>query len=178
MVYQVTRKRGRINKVGEAYCVIFSVDTGWWCPGRTFATCCRRCVSGRPCTLMHVRPFKQHGYRWSDEAKRYFKRTASVSYVLEAFVGDRLLDIVMKRHDICVNGSMVKEGSAESCGSEAAVVERIKEVILEEDDEGAGVILRVETTEHKSVEEAGNLTLGSRSATSEGQQRTKSRLAV
>ncbi|KAL9695297.1 hypothetical protein quinque_014582 [Culex quinquefasciatus] len=27
MVYQVTRKRGRINEVGEAHCEIFSVDT-------------------------------------------------------------------------------------------------------------------------------------------------------
>ncbi|XP_038106938.1 uncharacterized protein LOC119766453 [Culex quinquefasciatus] len=55
MVYQVTRKRGRITK--EAHCEIFSVDTvtGLWCPGRTFATCRRRC------------------------AKRYFIRTASVS---------------------------------------------------------------------------------------------------
>ncbi|KAL1400722.1 hypothetical protein pipiens_007199 [Culex pipiens pipiens] len=150
MVYHVTRKRGRINKVGEAHCEIFSVDTGQH-------------------GLMHVRPFKQHGYRWSDEAKRYFNRTASVSYVSEAFVGDRLpeetsyeivLNIVMKRHDICVNGSMVKEGFAESSGSESAVVERIKEVILE--DDGEGVILRVETTEHKSVEEAGTRTLGSR----------------
>ncbi|KAL9704626.1 hypothetical protein quinque_008144 [Culex quinquefasciatus] len=81
MVYQMNRKRGRINKVGEAHCEIFSVDTvtGLWCPGRTFATCRRRCASSRPCTLMHVRPLKQHGYRWTDEAKRYFNRTASVS---------------------------------------------------------------------------------------------------
>ncbi|KAL1381832.1 hypothetical protein pipiens_013315 [Culex pipiens pipiens] len=110
---------------------------------------------------MHVRQFKQHGYRRADGAKRYFNWTASVSYVFEAFVGDRLpeessyeivLNIVMKRHDICVNGSMVKEGF------------------------GAGVV--VKAAEQKSVEEAGNRTLGSRSATSEGQQRTTSRLTV
>ncbi|KAL9699025.1 hypothetical protein quinque_002466 [Culex quinquefasciatus] len=53
----------------------------------------------------------------------------------------------MKRHDICVNGSMVKEGFAVSSGSESAVVERIKEVIKEvipeEDDEGTVVVVRV-----------------------------------
>ncbi|XP_038117972.1 uncharacterized protein LOC119769474 [Culex quinquefasciatus] len=65
MVYQVTRKRGRINKVGKrtARSSPLTPVTGWWCPGRKFATCRRRCASGRPCTLMRVRPFKQHGYR-------------------------------------------------------------------------------------------------------------------
>ncbi|KAL9699321.1 hypothetical protein quinque_002762 [Culex quinquefasciatus] len=33
---------------------------------------------------MHVRPSKQHGYRWTDEAKRYFNWTASGD------LGDRL----------------------------------------------------------------------------------------
>ncbi|KAL9698666.1 hypothetical protein quinque_002107 [Culex quinquefasciatus] len=34
---------------------------------------------------------------------------------------------VMKRHDICVNGSMVKEGFTVSSSSESAVVERMVE---------------------------------------------------
>ncbi|KAL1399532.1 hypothetical protein pipiens_008146, partial [Culex pipiens pipiens] len=189
----VVWKRGRINKVGEAHCEIFSVDTGhrlvvpWQDIRYLPQTLCFEPAFAVRCTLMHVRPFKQHGYRWTDEAKRYFNRTASASYVFEAFVGDRLpeeegcyeivLNIVMKRHDICVNGSMVKEGFAVSSGSESAVVERIKEVIPEEEDEVVGV--EAAAAEQKSsVEEAGNRTLGSRSATSEGQQRTKSRLAV
>ena len=54
------------------------------------------------------------------------------------------------------------------------IVERTKEVILEEDEEDD---LK---QQHKSVDEAtaGNRTLGSRSANSEGQQWTNSRLAV
>ncbi|XP_052562091.1 uncharacterized protein LOC128092391 [Culex pipiens pallens] len=84
----------------------------------------------------------------------------------------------MKRHDIYVNGSMVKEGFAVSSGSVSVVVERIKEDIPEKDDEGAVVVVKVEAAEQKSVEEAGNRTLRNHSTTSEGQQRTKSVLAV
>ncbi|KAL1375302.1 hypothetical protein pipiens_017562 [Culex pipiens pipiens] len=69
----------------------------------------------------------------------------------------------MKRHDIYVNGSMVKEGFAVSSGSVSVVVERIKEDIPEKDDEGAVVVVKVEAAEQKSVEEAGNRTLRSHS---------------
>ncbi|EDS37715.1 conserved hypothetical protein [Culex quinquefasciatus] len=131
MVYQVTRKRGRINK---ALCV-------------------------GPALYIDARATVQAArLPWTDEAKRYFIRTASVSYVFEAFVGDRQLkessyEIFMKRHDICVNG-MVKEGFAVSSGSVSAVVERIKEDIPEKDDEGAVVVVRVEAVEQKSVKES------------------------
>ncbi|KAL1373915.1 hypothetical protein pipiens_018376 [Culex pipiens pipiens] len=86
---------------------------------------------------------KQHGYRWTDEAKRYFNRTASVLDVFVGDLGDRLPE------ESSYEMKMMKGG----CGCVG----------------GGG---------RAKVEEAENRTLGSRSATSEGQQRTKSRLAV
>ncbi|KAL9694596.1 hypothetical protein quinque_013881 [Culex quinquefasciatus] len=107
-------------RLGEAHCEIFSVDTDHrlvvpWQDIRYLPQAL--CVE--PAFYVDARATVQ---------------AARLPVDGRTFVEDRLLEessyeIVMKRHDICVNGSMVKEGFAVSSGSESAVVERIKEVI-------------------------------------------------
>ncbi|XP_058824546.1 uncharacterized protein LOC131685101 isoform X2 [Topomyia yanbarensis] len=139
-------RRGRVLKVAEAHCEIVSVDTGhrllipWqdiryvpkqFCSPAEFAVCCK---------LMHIQPFKQHNYRWTDEAMADFNRLANSNSVFQIIVDskdiercyDVALYVVRKRYDTCVNGLMVKNGFAVSTGQESTVVERIKDVPEEE----------------------------------------------
>ncbi|XP_055525207.1 RING finger protein 17 isoform X2 [Wyeomyia smithii] len=143
----VVWKRGRIIKLGEAHCEVASVDTGhrllieWqdirympkqFCLQPEFAVCCK---------LMHVMPFKQHNYRWTQEAIADFNRLAKSNSVFQIIVDSRdserfydvALYVVKKRHDICVNGLMVKNGFAVSTGAESIIVERPKETPVVED---------------------------------------------
>ncbi|XP_053682311.1 uncharacterized protein LOC128732899 [Sabethes cyaneus] len=140
-------KRGRILKLGEAHSEIASVDTGhrllieWqdirylpkqFCTEPEFAVCCK---------LMHIQPFKQHNYRWTQEAITDFNRLAKSQSVFQIIVDSRdsercydvALYVVKKRYDICVNGLMVKNGFAVSTGSESIVVERAKEAPAADD---------------------------------------------
>lgn len=172
-------KRGRVLKIAEAHCEIASVDTGHrlmipWLDIRyvpkqftqqpEFAVCCK---------LMHIQPFKQHSYRWTEEATREFNRIANSSSVFQIIVGSReeerfydvALYIVKKYNDICVNGLMVKNGLAVSTGSESAVVERSKVVL--EDQQPA---FEATGGGSSSTKITANRTIGSKSSTSEKRQ--------
>ncbi|XP_065077075.1 tudor domain-containing protein 6-like [Ochlerotatus camptorhynchus] len=138
-------KRGRIVKVGEGKCEVYSVDTGhrltigWenireisgpFSSPPAFAVCCK---------LMHIEPFKQHMCRWTAEAIEYFNGIARTLSVFQVIVGglvadcyDVVLHIVKRRYDVCVNGLMVKNGFAVSTGEESSTVERVKEVPTED----------------------------------------------
>ncbi|XP_058443250.1 RING finger protein 17 isoform X2 [Malaya genurostris] len=156
-------RRGRVLKLGEAHCEIVSVDTGhrllipWqdiryipkqFCTQAEFVVCCK---------LLHIQPFKQYNYRWTDEAIADFNRLANSNSVFQIIVDNRDVDlsydvvlyIVRKRYDTCVNALMVKNGFAVSTGSESIVVERAKDV-PEEDIVAACDSASVKTTGSKS----------------------------
>lgn len=134
-------KRGRIVKVGEGNCEVYSVDTGHrltigWQDIREIAKQFLAPLEyAVRCKLMHVQPFKQHKYRWTEEAIQSFNRIAVSSSVFQVIVGEKQDDcydvalyILKHRSDTCVNALMVKNGFAVSTGPESAVVERAKEV--------------------------------------------------
>lgn len=134
-------QRGRVVKVGEGNCELFSVDTGHR------LTICWQDIREIPkqfiapleyavlCKLMHITPFKQHKYRWTEEAIQSFNRIAASSSIFQLIVGEKQDDCydvalyILKRFsDTCVNALMVKNGFAVTTGPESAVVERAKEV--------------------------------------------------
>nr|XP_029715794.1 RING finger protein 17-like isoform X2 [Aedes albopictus] len=134
-------KRGRVVKVGEGNCELYSVDTGhrlticWQDIRELSKPLCAPFEFAVRCKLMHIQPFKQHKYRWTDEAVQSFNRIAVSSSVFQVIIGEQQDDCydvalyILKHHsDTCVNALMVKNGFAVSTGSESSVVERPKEV--------------------------------------------------
>ncbi|XP_055587739.1 tudor domain-containing protein 6 [Uranotaenia lowii] len=143
---QQTWRRGLVVKVGEAHCEILSVDTGhkliitWQDIRYLPKQFCQQPELAVRCKLMDITPFKQHNYRWTDETIREFNRIANVPSAFQVFVGSRdvidrcyevALYMVKKKHDVCVNALMVKNGFAVSTGRESLMVEHIKDVMEE-----------------------------------------------
>lgn len=140
-------KRGRIFKVGKGNCKVDSVDTGhrltvcWQDIREIQHKFCSPPEFAVRCCLMHIQPFMENFYHWTEEAIDFFNRIARASFVFQVIVGEQetnaydvALYLVKRRHDICVNGLMVKNKFAVSIGEESTIVELVKERRVQEEE--------------------------------------------
>ncbi|XP_065077401.1 tudor domain-containing protein 1-like [Ochlerotatus camptorhynchus] len=140
-------KRGRVFKVGKGNCKVDSVDTGhrltvcWQDIREIPQPFCSSSEFSVRCCLMHIQPFMQNFYHWTEEAIAFFNQIARTSFVFQVIVGEQeancygvALYLVKRRYDICVNGLMVKNKFAVGIGVESTIVELVKEKHVEEEE--------------------------------------------